>query len=147
LTELERKVEKKVYEIPEDELKRLVISKIPRVRLQGEKPKSVGIGLFGSLMLKNCEVCGDFSTTLVQCGYCGRWVSGITPAVNRRFCLKREASHIDCWNKEYGSCKICAEFIKEDSEKSPCPYCGTLSYRFQDQCPHCGATRSARGAK
>jgi hypothetical protein len=140
LTELERKVEKKVYEISEDELKGLVISKIPRVRLQGEKPKSAGIAIFGFFMPKNCEVCGDINTPLVQCAYCGRWVSGIIPAVNI-WRLKREASHIDCWNKEYGSCKICAEFIKEGSEKSPCAYCGTLSYRFQDQCPHCGAAR------
>jgi len=126
------KVKKKIYEIPEDELRRLVVSKIPRVRPQGEKPKSAGLGIFDALMPKNCEICGVTAGTMTQCGYCGRWVSSINYIMFKK-------RHANCWNEDYGCCKVCAAFIIEHSERIPCSYCGTLFYRFQERCPHCGA--------
>jgi len=142
---LERKVVKKFYEIPEDELRRLVISKIPRVRPPEEKISKSVRQSFAKLLdpsailriIKNCEVCNEVASTITQCPYCGRWIGGKLRQADGLF--KMKWVHENCFDKNYGCCKVCADFIKENSERFPCQYCETPYYKFQECCPNCGA--------
>jgi hypothetical protein len=88
-----------------------IVSKIPKIRAQGEKRKVPTLmGL--PLVYPSCEVCGKVALSDIQCPYCGRWV-GVTTIFY---------GHKTCWDTTYGCCRICSNFIKEQLstfEESP----------------------------